>query len=211
MHGPLSFWERARVRVKLGAGQLLLSSLLSWLFLLAIGWQPAPTNEEGAPPGCEAVFAATSRGGSKASIGGGGCNIFRGDGRTRRSVIRVVDGDTILVSGRQRVRYLGIDTPEVGDAAEHFGPEATDFNERLVEGRTVYLERDVSDKDRFGRLLRFVYADGILVNADLVREGYARAVVYPPDTRYAECFAALEREAIEAHRGMWSEGDAGSE
>lgn len=66
------------------------------------------------------------------------------------------------------------------------------------------LQKDVSGKDRFGRLLRFVYSDGILVNAELVREGYADARVYPPDTRYAGCFAALEREAREARRGMWS-------
>ena len=74
----------------------------------------------------------------------------------------------------------------------------------------VYLQRDVSDEDKFKRLLRFVYADGILVNAELVREGYARAKVYPPDTRYAECFAALEQEAREAGRGMW-EADDGEE
>ena len=65
------------------------------------------------------------------------------------------------------------------------------------------LEKDVSDVDRFGRLLRFAYADGILVNAELVREGYARAKVYPPDTAYAECLAALEQEAREGERGLW--------
>ena len=72
-----------------------------------------------------------------------------------------------------------------------------------MAGRKVTLELDTSEKDRFGRLLRFVYADGILVNAELVREGYARAKAYPPDTRYADCFAALEQEAREAKRGMW--------
>ena len=90
------------------------------------------------------------------------------------------------------------------DRPEHYGLEATAFNRRLVEGRKVNLERDVSNQDRFGRLLRFVYADGILVNAELVREGYARAKVYPPDTRYAQCFAALEQEAREAGKGLWS-------
>ncbi len=66
------------------------------------------------------------------------------------------------------------------------------------------LERDVSERDRFGRLLRYVYVDGILVNAELVREGYAETLFYPPDTRYASCFAALEVEAQESRRGMWA-------
>ncbi len=117
---------------------------------------------------------------------------------------RVIDGDTIVVSKRRRVRYIGVDTPEVGDEPQYYGPEATSFNQGLVVGTKVRLERDVSDVDRFGRLLRFVYADGILVNAELVREGYARARVYPPDTRYARCLAALEAEARDAGRGMWA-------
>ena len=116
---------------------------------------------------------------------------------------RVVDGDTIVLSGGRRVRYIGIDTPEVGDNLQYYGTEATSFNTSLVAGQSVSLAKDVSDKDRFGRLLRFVYADGILVNAELIREGYARAKTYPPDTRYAGCFAALESEARDAKRGMW--------
>ena len=68
----------------------------------------------------------------------------------------------------------------------------------------MFLAKDESDKDRFGRLLRFVYADGILVNAELVREGYARAKVYLPDTKHADCFAALQQEAAEEQRGMWA-------
>lgn len=176
--------------------------LLAFLFLLAISWTPARADGD-APAGCEEVFAATTRGGAKASVGRGGCNFIRRtqDGNVR--VDRVIDGDTIMVSGRQRVRYVGVNTPEVGDDPQYFGPEAAIFNEQLVEGRKVYLEKDVSEKDRFGRLLRFVYAGGILVNAELVREGYARAKVYPPDTRHAQCFAALEREAREGKRGIW--------
>ena len=118
-------------------------------------------------------------------------------------VLRVIDGDTIVVDGGRRVRYVGIDTPEVGASPEPFGTEATSFNATLVTGRMVTLKRDVSERDRFGRLLRFVYADGILVNAELVREGYARAREYPPDTQHAECYALLEVEAVAAERGMW--------
>ena len=115
-------------------------------------------------------------------------------------VEKVIDGDTIAVSGGQKVRYIGLDAPETNEA---FGDEATRFNRELVEGRKVRLERDVSNRDRFGRLLRYVYVDGILVNAELVREGYAEANEYPPDTRYQRCFAALQEEAQAEGRGMW--------
>ena len=133
---------------------------------------------------------------------GGGCTI-RPIPEGHVSVIRVIDGDTIEIAGRRRVRYLGIDTPEVRNPPEHFGSEATEFNAQLVGGRNVRLEKDVSEVDRFGRLLRYVYVGDILVNAELVREGYARAVSYPPDTRYSRCFSALEEEARQEGRGMW--------
>ena len=182
--------------------QILLYTILALLAVLSMGWRSAPGDGDG-PAGCQAVFAATSRGGAT-SVGGGGCN-FNGGGEGRGiRASRVIDGDTIEVSGRQRVRYIGIDTPEVGGIPEYYGPEATSFNRELAGGRKVRLEKDASERDRFGRLLRFVYADGILVNAELVREGYARAVAYPPDIRYAACFAALEQEAREAGRGMWA-------
>ncbi len=136
-------------------------------------------------------------------VGGGGCTAFREPAITNAEVARVVDGDTVVLRNGQRLRYIGIDTPEIGDNMELYGPQATEFNEGLVEGRRVVLERDSSNRDRFGRLLRFVYVDGILVNAELVREGYAIARVYLPDTTHAQCFAALQQEAMEARRGMW--------
>ena len=91
-----------------------------------------------------------------------------------------------------------VDTPEFHAA------EAADANRDLVEGRRVHLVRDVSDRDRFGRMLRYVYVSGVMVNAELVREGHARAVEFPPDVRYTACFEALEEEAREAGRGMWA-------
>lgn len=183
--------------------RLLLCVLIAFLFVQAASWSPVSADVD-APVGCASVFAATTRGGSAAPVGGGGgCNPFRGNVSDEVRVIRVIDGDTIEVSGGQRVRYIGVDAPEVGGVPQHYGPEATGLNNSLVAGRTVTLRKDVSDVDRFGRLLRFVYADGILVNAELVREGYARAKVYPPDTAYADCFAALEQEAMEAKRGLW--------
>ena len=116
-------------------------------------------------------------------------------------VTRVVDGDTIIIEGNYRVRYIGIDTPEMGEA---FGLEAWQANRELVEDKVVYLERDVSETDKYGRLLRYVYVDDILVNAELVRAGLAEAKAYPPDTKHQDYLEKLEQEARQAGRGMWA-------
>lgn len=123
------------------------------------------------------------------------------EGRAR--VVRVIDGDTIEIAGGYHVRYIGIDTPEVYPQTDYYGIEAWDKNRELVEGKMVTLERDVSDKDRYGRLLRYVYVDGIFVNAELVRLGYAVAFSYPPDIEHQELFLRFEEEAREAERGLW--------
>ncbi len=119
-------------------------------------------------------------------------------------VTQVIDGDTIVIANGSRVRYIGIDTPEVYPKLESFGSEAWQANRELVEGKVVRLERDVSDTDRYGRLLRYVYVDGTFVNAELVRRGLARARAYPPDTRYQDHLQELETEARQAGRGMWA-------
>lgn len=114
------------------------------------------------------------------------------------TVTRVVDGDTIVVrlgTGREeRVRYIGIDTPEVGDPCAQ---AATDANARMVEGERIRLVRDVSERDRYGRLLAYVYRarDDLFVNEELVRQGHAEAKRYAPDTRFAQ---QLERAASRA-------------
>ena len=118
-------------------------------------------------------------------------------------VVRVIDGDTIEVEGSARVRYIGIDAPEVYPQTEYYGPEAWARNRELVEGKTVTLEKDVSETDVYGRLLRYVWVDGVFVNGELVRLGYARAISYPPDTKYQERLAQLEEEARQASRGLW--------
>jgi len=120
-------------------------------------------------------------------------------------VTRVVDGDTIVVQGNYRVRYIGIDTPEIRPYLEAGGVEAWQANRQLVEGKRVRLERDVSETDRYGRLLRYVYVDGVFVNAELVREGLARAKAYPPDTGYQDYLEEMEQQARLAGRGMWAE------
>jgi micrococcal nuclease len=124
-------------------------------------------------------------------------------------VVRVIDGDTIEVAmeaGIARVRYIGVDTPETvhpSRPVECFGYEAAVKNRSLVEGKWVRLERDVSDVDRYGRLLRYVYVDDELVNLTLIREGYASVVTYPPDVKYADAFLAAEQVARAAESGLW--------
>ncbi|MCH8200824.1 MAG: thermonuclease family protein [Chloroflexi bacterium] len=132
------------------------------------------------------------------------------DGTTPALVVRVVDGDTIEVEvdgETYKVRYIGIDTPETVDPRRPvgcFGEEASAANKALVEGLIVGLEGDVSDTDRFGRLLRYVWLNSQeMVNAILVRDGYAQASAYPPDVRYQELFDGLEAGARSAGRGLW--------
>jgi micrococcal nuclease len=120
-------------------------------------------------------------------------------------VVRVIDGDTIEIAGGSHVRYIGMDTPETYPKVEFYGPEAKAKNIELVEGKLVTLEKDVSETDKYGRLLRYVYVDGVFVNGELVRLGYARAVAYPPDTRYQWQLEQLEKEAKAAKRGLWGE------
>ena len=134
-----------------------------------------------------------------------------GGGETAR-VVRVVDGDTIVVTqgGREdRVRYIGVDTPESvkpGTPVQCFGHQASDANDRLVAGRAVRLVEGAEPRDRYGRLLAYVYrvSDGVFVNASLVRRGFARTLTIPPNDRFAHRFAALEDEARAARRGLWA-------
>jgi micrococcal nuclease len=131
-----------------------------------------------------------------------------GDARLVR-VTRVVDGDTLVVTGDERVRLIGVDTPETkkpGTPVQCFGRKATALTERLIDGRRVRLELDVEHRDRYGRLLAYVRraGDGLFLNAELVRRGYATALTVPPDVRYADRFVRLAREARQAGRGLWS-------
>lgn len=121
-------------------------------------------------------------------------------------VIRVIDGDTIEIDGGEKVRYIGVNTPETVNTktiVECFGKEASDKNKELVEGKPVRLEKDISDRDRYGRLLRYVYVDDIFINDYLVRQGYANSASYPPNIKYQEQFRQAEKEARENNRGLW--------
>jgi micrococcal nuclease len=126
-------------------------------------------------------------------------------------VTRVVDGDTIhvAVGGQdETVRYIGIDTPESvkpGTPVQCFAKAAGAANSRLIEGRRVRLAYDAERRDRYGRLLAYVYRadDGAFVNARLVEDGYARTLTIPPNVRFADRFASLARSAREHERGLW--------
>ena len=127
-------------------------------------------------------------------------------------VERVVDGDTLRVriSGRREpVRLIGIDTPESvkpGTPVQCFAKEAAAHLRTLVPpGAPVRLERDVEGRDRYGRLLAYVYrrSDGLFVNLALARDGYAQTATYPPNVAHTAAFAAAVAEAREAGRGLW--------
>jgi len=117
-------------------------------------------------------------------------------------VTRVIDGDTIELANGYRVRYLGIDTPEAG---EPFSKEATAKNKQLVEGKIIELQKGKRDQDEYERLLRYVYVDGLFVNAELVTQGYATAYIFDPDERYSQVLVQLEQYAKLRNIRLWKQ------
>lgn len=123
--------------------------------------------------------------------------------------VRAIDGDTIEVrldGRREDVRYIGVDTPETvkpGAPVQCFGPQASRFNHRAVDGRRVRLVFDAERRDRYGRLLAYVYRGGRLLSAELLRRGLARRLTIPPNDRFAARFERLELAAARAGRGLW--------
>ncbi|HLD27112.1 MAG TPA: thermonuclease family protein [Patescibacteria group bacterium] len=121
-------------------------------------------------------------------------------------VIQVIDGDTIKIKGGEMVRYIGIDAPETVDprkSVECIGKEGFRRNKELVEGKMVRLEKDVVDRDKYHRLLRYVWIDDMLVNAELVKQGFAYAYSFPPDIKYHYLFTKAQQEAMQGKRGLW--------
>jgi micrococcal nuclease len=124
-------------------------------------------------------------------------------------VVSVVDGDTIKVRMGDRVetvRYIGMNAPELHHpekGEEPGGREATEANRKLVEGQTVRLELDVQERDRYGRLLAYVYLGDMMVNAEMVAQGYGQAMTIPPNVRHQELFLKLQREARLLQIGLW--------
>jgi micrococcal nuclease len=121
-------------------------------------------------------------------------------------VKRVIDGDTIELDNGEIIRYIGINTPETVRPkypVECFGREASEKNKELVLGKKVILKKDISQRDKYGRLLRYVYVSGIFVNLKLIEGGYAYATAFPPDVKYSDVFLNAQRDAIENNFGLW--------
>jgi micrococcal nuclease len=119
-------------------------------------------------------------------------------------IVRVIDGDTVQLAGGERLRYIGIDTPE---RDEPFYLEATECNRGLVEGKEIRIEFDLQKRDRYGRLLGYVYADTVFVNAELIKVGLAVLYTFPPNVKYADYFRQLQAQARSKKQGLWSELD----
>jgi len=145
------------------------------------------------------------------------------EGHTKKEffrVTRVIDGDTLQISNGEKVRLIGVDTPEarynsklVRDARrsgkdmkviEALGRRASSFTKKLCAGRNVRLDFDVEKRDKYKRLLAYVYLeDGTFVNAKIVEEGYGEVMTVPPNVKFADTFAKLQKEARENNRGLW--------
>jgi micrococcal nuclease len=114
---------------------------------------------------------------------------------------------TLSVMTSEMLRYIGINTPETKHPrkpVQHFGAEASAFNTKLVLGEDIEVEFDVQKRDKYGRLLGYVFlSDGTFVNAELVQRGYAKVYTYPPNVKYSELFIKLQAEACDNNRGLW--------
>ena len=116
-------------------------------------------------------------------------------------VVRVIDGDTIELSDGKEIRLLGIDAPEKN---EFYYEESKNFLKNLVLGKKVILEKDFTDRDKYGRYLRYVFVDKVFVNYELVRKGYAKAITRIPDVKYNDILIEAENEARKNKIGIWS-------
>lgn len=126
-------------------------------------------------------------------------------------VVRVVDGDTIIVDidgAEERIRMIGIDTPESVHPDEskniEYGKIASDFTKEQLENKSVTLEYDVQERDKYGRILAYVYLDGKMYNKTLLEEGHAKVSTYPPNVKYVDEFTALQEQAREDKKGIWA-------
>ncbi len=121
------------------------------------------------------------------------------------AVKRVIDGDTIELTDGRRLRYIGINAPElsVQNGKTCFSREATAKNKILVEGKTIRMVNDISDIDKYERLLRYVWVGDIFVNEILIREGFAQVSTFPPDVLYKDVFLAAEKQARTEMMGLW--------
>ncbi|MGE5328140.1 MAG: thermonuclease family protein [Deltaproteobacteria bacterium] len=127
-------------------------------------------------------------------------------------VIRIVDGDTIVVnlnSKEEKVRLIGVDTPETvkpGTPVQKYGKEASNFTKNMLIDKKVKLEFDVQHRDKYARLLAYVYLeDGRMFNKILIEQGYAQVMTVPPNVKYQQAFIKLQRKAKENKKGLWKD------
>lgn len=113
----------------------------------------------------------------------------------------VVDGDTVNLRNRESVRLIGMNTPEMG---QPYSSKAKDKLKELIEGKNVMLEKDITDRDQYGRLLRYIWLGDILINLEMVKLGYANSYSYPPDIKHQDQIVAAERKAREGKTGLWA-------
>jgi micrococcal nuclease len=131
-------------------------------------------------------------------------------GLVNAKVVRVVDGDTVVVryEGREeRIRLIGVDTPETvhpNKPVEAYGEEAKEYTKKKLEEKNIQIEFDVQERDRYGRLLGYIWVDGLLFNDELLRMGYARVATFPPNVKYVETFKETEKNAREKQVGIWN-------
>lgn len=136
---------------------------------------------------------------------------------TEATVKRIVDGDTIIViiqGAEYRLRLIGVNCPEYTSKKEPYGKEATEYTTKMLDGKTIYLQKDVSETDKYGRLLRYVWLEKPeqiteetiqekMFNSLLVSQGYAYATTYPPDVAYSSHFKNMQQKAREENTGLW--------
>lgn len=154
--------------------------------------------------------------------------VERGDQKEKVSFEKVtvtkhVDGDTVYIKHQdgteEKLRFIGINTPETKHPTkevEFFGKEASNYTEKELLGKTIYIEKDVSDKDKYGRLLRYVWLQEPtkinekeirekMFNAILLLNGYAQVSTFPPDVKYQDIFLKFQEEAKKSSKGLWGE------
>lgn len=195
-----------------------IGAILAFAFLIVLGSRTSdtPTPPTASTENANAASSETQSNRTQAETAAIKTSISDPEGTAEKiageygTVTKVVDGDTIdvLIGGAiKRVRYIGIDTPETVDPrkpVQCMGKEASSRNSELVLGKEVRLVTDVTDADRYGRLLRYVYQGDAFVNETLVREGFAKVYTYPPDVHFIPLFLEAERDARENGRGLWS-------
>ena len=190
-------WQNTKLLISLSIAVIIFGLGMLWF-----GLQPSPAQQPSQSPTSTPITESLPIATGSATEG------IEGE---RAVVSKVVDGDTIELQNGLTVRFIGIDTPETVDPRRPvgcFGKEASNETKKLLSDREVILQKDVSEVDKYKRILRYVFlplrnGQTLFVNDYLVREGFAKVLTYPPDVKYNEQFRQAEKEAKEAGKGLW--------